>query len=37
VVVNACGLERRRFIKAWEGARQESAAALGMMECILKN
>jgi hypothetical protein len=20
---NACGLERRRFIKAWEGARQD--------------
>jgi acetyl-CoA carboxylase biotin carboxylase subunit len=26
---NACRLERRRFIKAWEGARQESAAAFG--------
>jgi acetyl-CoA carboxylase biotin carboxylase subunit len=25
------------LLKAWDGARQESAAALGMMECILKN
>jgi acetyl-CoA carboxylase biotin carboxylase subunit len=24
------------LLKAWDGARQESAAALGMMECILK-
>jgi hypothetical protein len=29
-------LERRRFIKAWEGARQESAAAFGN-DGILKN
>jgi acetyl-CoA carboxylase biotin carboxylase subunit len=25
------------LLKAWDGARQESAAFLGMMECILKN
>jgi hypothetical protein len=27
---------REDLLKAWE-VRQESAAALGMMECILKN
>jgi acetyl-CoA carboxylase biotin carboxylase subunit len=26
----------KKIIKAWEGARQESAAALGMTVCILK-
>jgi acetyl-CoA carboxylase biotin carboxylase subunit len=25
------------LLKAWDGARQESALLLGMMECILKN
>jgi hypothetical protein len=30
-------LKDEDLLKAWDGARQESAAALGMMECILKN
>jgi acetyl-CoA carboxylase biotin carboxylase subunit len=28
--------KKKELLKAWDGARQESAAALGMMECILK-
>jgi acetyl-CoA carboxylase biotin carboxylase subunit len=30
-------LKEEDLLKAWEGARQESAAALVMTVCILKN